>query len=112
MPEPTGTDPEPGPSDEGRDWAVAATNRVVEVVDRIRSTTTQPALTATRGIVYGLLAGICLIALVVFLFLGIFRLLDVVLPGESWSAHLVLGAALCLVGSLLWARRHTSRQGG
>ena len=112
MPEPTGTEPESGPSDEGRDWAVTATDRVVEVVDRIRSVTTQPALTATRGIVYGLLPGICLIALVALLFLGIFRLLDVVIPGESWSAHLVLGSALCLVGSLLWTRRHAGPQGG
>jgi hypothetical protein len=112
MPEPTGTEPEPGPSDAGRDWAVAATDRVVEVVDRIRSVTTQPALTATRGIVYGLLAGICLIALAVLLFLGIFRLLDVVVPGDSWSAHLVLGSALCLVGSLLWTRRHTGTPDG
>jgi hypothetical protein len=36
----------------------------------------------------------------------------VVIPGESWSAHLVLGSALCLVGSLLWTRRHAGPQGG
>ncbi|MBC8194719.1 MAG: hypothetical protein ISR43_06750 [Acidimicrobiia bacterium] len=110
MPDPTGTGPESGTPDEEHDWAVSATDRVVEVVDRIRAVTTQPALTASRGVVYGLLAAICLIVVLVLLLLGIFRLLDVVVPGESWSAHLILGSALCLAGGFLWTRRNTGPQ--
>ncbi|HCV35714.1 MAG: hypothetical protein QF638_03040 [Acidimicrobiales bacterium] len=112
MPKPTDAGQESGPSEEDRDWATTATDRAMEVVARIRSATTQPVLTATRGIIYGLLASICLVAVLVFLLLGIFRLLDVVIPGESWSAHLVFGSAMCLVGCLLWSRRNTGPQSG
>jgi len=98
---------EDGPSDRRRDWAITATDKVVDIVDLIRSTATQPALTATRGIVYGLLATICSVAVLAFLSIGIFRLLDELLPGESWSAYLVLGSLMCLVGGFLWTRRST-----
>ena len=38
------------------DWAGSLVDRIVEVVQRVRSVTTQPAVTVGRGIVYGLVA--------------------------------------------------------
>ncbi len=111
MPDPGGTDTPRDGADDGRDWASLATDRVVDVVDRIRSATTQPAITAARGVVYGLVALICSVAVLVLLVLGIFRLLDVVVPGESWSAHLVTGGLLCAAGGFLWSRRSSGRPG-
>ena len=99
-------------NDEGRsepDWAILIVDRVVDVVQRIRSVTTQPAVTVSRGIVYGLVAGVCLIAASVLVGLGLFRLADLALPGESWAAHLCAGGLFCLLGRLLWSRRSARR---
>ena len=61
--------------------------------------------TCALPIFYGVLGALCLIGAVVLASIGAFRLLDLVLPGESWSAHLVLGGVLCLLGAWLWSRR-------
>ena len=87
------------------DWAGSLVNRIVEVVQRVRSVTTQPAVTASRGIVYGLVASVCLIAALVLVGLGLFRLADLGLPGGSWVVHLGAGGLFCLLGRLLWSRR-------
>ena len=99
-------------NDEGESephWAGSLVDRVVEVVQRIRSVTTQPAVTASRGIVYGLVAAVCLIAALVLVGLGLFRLADLALPGGSWVAHLCAGGLFCLLGRLLWSRRFAGR---
>ena len=91
------------------DWAVLLVNRVVDVVQRIRAVSTQPAVAVSRGIVYGLVAMVCLIAALVLVGLGLFRLADLALPGESWAAHLCAGGLFCLLGRLLWSRRFARR---
>jgi len=88
-----------------RDWATDVVDRVVDVVDAVRRVTVEPALTIARGLVYGLVVLACGLAALVLTGLGLFRLLDVVLPGQSWSAHLALGFLCCALGSLFWSRR-------
>ena len=91
------------------DWAGSLVNRIVEVVQRVRSVTTQPAVTTSRGIVYGLVAAVCLVAASVLVGLGLFRLADLALPGGSWVIHLCAGGLFCLLGRLLWSRRAAGR---
>tara|TARA_B100000686_G_scaffold80925_1_gene87321 strand:- start:8 stop:367 length:360 start_codon:yes stop_codon:yes gene_type:complete len=87
------------------DWATGLVDRFVEGVENIRRITTQPVLTMARGLVYGILVLACVSAALILAGIGLFRLLDVVVPGESWSAHLILGIAFCTLGGLLWSRR-------
>ena len=91
------------------DWAGSLVGRIVEVVQRVRSVTTKPAVTASRGIVYGLVAVVCLVAALVLIGLGLFRLANLVLPGGSWFVHLCAGGLFCLLGRLLWSRRSAGR---
>ncbi len=98
-------DPDPTTGDSGGDWASSAIGRFVEVVDRVRDVTTRPVITVARALVLGLVMACCALAAIVLTGIGLFRLLDVILPGESWSAHLVLGATCCALGALLWSRR-------
>jgi len=95
-------DEDPG---ERSDWATASIDRIVDLVERLRSVTTQPAITATRAIVHGVFVAFCLVAALILASIGTFRLLDVVIPGGSWSAHLVLGATLFALGAWFWSRR-------
>ena len=81
----------PSSDEEPRDLASRATDRIVDAVGTVRSRTTEPLLTATRAIVLGTFIAIAGTAVLALVGIGLFRLLDTALPGESWSAHLVLG---------------------
>tara|TARA_B110000438_G_scaffold303169_1_gene363503 strand:+ start:1589 stop:1921 length:333 start_codon:yes stop_codon:yes gene_type:complete len=87
------------------DWASSLVERFVEVVNQVRNVTTRPIVTLARALVFGLVMVCCAVAALVLIGIGLFRLLDIVLPGESWSAHLALGATCCALGGLLWSRR-------
>jgi hypothetical protein len=87
------------------DWITNLVDRFVDGVESIRRATTRPVLTAARALVYGVVVVACVLGALVLAGLGLFRLLDVVLPGSSWSAHLVLGTTCCALGSILWSRR-------
>lgn len=91
------------------DWTATIVRRFFKVVETARSTTTQPAITASRGVVYGLVFLICLTAVLALTAVGLFRLVNLILPGDSWSAYLVTGALSCLLGGVLWSRRFTDR---
>ena len=87
------------------DWASSLVDRFVNVVEQVRNVTTRPVITLARILVFGVVIVCCLLAALVLTGIGLFRLLDVTLPGESWSAHLVLGAICCALGTVLWSRR-------
>ena len=93
-------DPRPG------DWASSLVDRFINVVEQVRNVTTRPVITLARALVFGVVMVCCLLAALVLTGIGLFRLLDVVLPGDSWSAHLALGAICCALGSVLWYRRN------
>ncbi len=93
------------------DWAKQATDTIVGFVDGVRAKTTGPAITAARGVVYGLLAALLGLGAAVLLSIGLVRALDAYLPdsvfGEThtWAAHLLIGALFSLVGLFLWSKR-------
>jgi len=86
-------------------WEAQITDRFVRAVDRLRARTTQPLLTASRGVVFGLVVIICGLTVLILFSVGIFRLLNNVLPGGSWTAYLVLGGLCCALGAWFWSRR-------
>lgn len=91
----------------GGDWPAQAADKIVDVVGQVRDRTTGPAITAARGVVYGLLAGIlggvCIVLLIIFLV----RLLDTYVVGENntWLAHLIVGVVFSGLGLLAWSKR-------
>ncbi|MBC8364219.1 MAG: hypothetical protein H8E59_04375 [Actinobacteria bacterium] len=101
----TGTPSHDPHDEEPRDLASRVTDHIVDAVGALRSRTTEPLLTATRAIVYGTFVAIAGTAFLALVGIGLFRLLDTALPGESWSAFLALGAACIAAGAWLWSRR-------
>jgi uncharacterized protein YacL len=93
------------PRVDGTDWPKQVTDRVVDVIDQVRTKTTDQAITAARGIVFGTVVAVLGLLIVVLALVGAFRMLDGYLPFETWAAYLLLGAILTLVGLLLWTRR-------
>jgi hypothetical protein len=96
----------PTPASQGTpEWSAQITDRFVETVDRVREATTGPVLKAARGIVYGFVIAVTGVMLLVLLIVALVRVLDIAIPGEVWSAYLVLGLVSCLAGAVAWRRR-------
>ena len=97
-------------------WA----DRIVDIIDRAVSTvrryTTQPLVTGARGIVFGLLAGFGLVAMIVLFLLGLTRGvqegLDSFLPRDAavWISYLVLSGLFLAIGALLMRKRYTEEE--
>jgi hypothetical protein len=86
-------------------WPAQAADLIVDVVDTVRDRTTAPLLTVMRGVVYGTAIVILGITAVVLLIVALVRFVDVWLPGEVWSAYLLLGTLFTIAGLVLWATR-------
>lgn len=109
MSDTTATSPAPGSlsakSLAGDDWPTQAADTIERVVGTIREKTTEPVERVVRVVVYGILAAILGVAALLLAIAALVRVLDVVLPGEVWSAHLLLGAIFTIAGLVLWSKR-------
>ena len=101
----------PGPQAPEHDWPAQAADTIERVVGNVRDKTTGPALTAARGVTYGLFAAIVGIAVLILLIIASIRVIDSYLPdavfGEdhTWAAHAIVGSVLSIAGAVCWARR-------
>jgi tetrahydromethanopterin S-methyltransferase subunit D len=94
-------------------WATDLADTVERVVGDVREKATTPAVHITRGIVFGLLAGILGLVAVTLLIVGATRGLQVLLDfGMSraravYASYLIMGGILCLAGALFLRKRHS-----
>jgi hypothetical protein len=88
------------------DWTTEATDLVERTVAMVRDRTVAPAHTATRAVVYGLLAALVAIPAVVLLILGAFRALVLIEQGYTWAAWVTLGGIFVIAGAFLWTKRN------
>ena len=88
-----------------RDWTVDAVDRIEEVVATVRDKTVVPAQNVTKAVVYGMLTAFFVLTALILASIGVFRLIDVYLPGEVYWAYLVVGGIFVLGGAFCWARR-------
>lgn len=96
----------------GSDWTVQAADTVERVVGGIRDKTTVPLTTVARALVYGLLAAVMGTSVLVLLCIAVVRALDAYLPGEVWSAHLLIGGIFTVAGALLLRKASSDRGAG
>jgi uncharacterized protein YqhQ len=89
----------------GDDWAAQTADSIEQVVGTVRSKTTEPVERVARIVVYGLVAAMLGITVVVLLAVFLVRIIDVYLPGDVWAAHLLVGGIFTLAGLLLWRKR-------
>lgn len=88
------------------DWTTDAADAVERVVSTVRDRAVVPVQSATRAVVFGLLAAFLGVPALVFLVIGAFRLVDNYLPGEVWSAWLLFGGIFVTAGAFLWSKRN------
>jgi hypothetical protein len=89
----------------GRDWAAQITDRIDELIEKVRSQTTDRLVRVARLVVYGLVAAFMGVTALVLGVIGLIRLLDWAIPQEVWLTYLVVGAIFTIVGLFLWSRK-------
>ena len=87
------------------DWTDQVTDLVVDTVDSIRSKTTGPIQNAVRASVYGLVALIVLIPILIAFFAGLVKFLNWAVPGDVWISYLIIATVMWLAGWFMWTRR-------
>jgi uncharacterized membrane protein len=87
------------------DWAAQTADTIDRVVTSIRSKTADPLDRVVRVVVYGVLAAVLGVTVLVLLAIALVRAVDVLIPGEVWSAHLAVGGIFTLAGLFLWTKR-------
>jgi hypothetical protein len=95
------------------DWPVQTTDKIVSVVDTVRSNTSDRLVSVARWVVYGLLAAFMGLTALVLLAIGLVRVAVVYLdninhidPARAvWIAEGGFGAIFTLVGMFLWSKR-------
>jgi hypothetical protein len=98
------------------DWPAQAADTIVRVVGQVRDKTTGPAISASRAVVFGLLAavlGTVLLVVVCILVLrltviGVSSVLDasgLERPGRAvWIAYFIDATLIAIIGLVLWRR--------
>jgi hypothetical protein len=113
---PSTTSPSPAPTAAKApvSWSDQAADTVETIVLTVKDKTTVPLQTAARAVVYGLVAVVLAIILVVAGIVGFVRFADVYLVGWAGEAnggrrvyivYLVLGIVFCAAGFVCWSRR-------
>jgi hypothetical protein len=94
------------------DWPAKAAARVDDLVGIVRDHSTVPILRGAEIAVYGLVAAVLLLVVLVLLSVGVLRLLDAYVFGRRvWASYALLGALFSLAGMFCLARRKP-RPGG
>ncbi len=91
-----------------RDWAAQTADSIDRIIGSVRSKTTTPLERLTRVIVYGALCTILGLVAAVLLAIAAVRALDEAIPGEVWSAHLIIGGIFVAGGLFMWWKRTAS----
>jgi hypothetical protein len=95
-------------------WATEITDKLVSVIDNVRSQTTQKVVYAARGAVFGVLALMLGGVIFVMLLTGVLRalqsLLELVVDWDQavYLSYLILGGVLSIVGWVLFRMRNAA----
>lgn len=93
------------------DWTVGAADTIERVVGEIRDKTAVPLTTVARALVFGLLAAVMGVTVLVLVAVFSVRLVDVYLPGDVWATDLLLGGIFTVLGAFLLRKAVSGRKG-
>ena len=95
-------------------WATETTDKLVSVVDNVRSQTTQKVVYAARGAVFGVIALMLGTVIAIILFAGLLRgtqaLLELAVDWDQavYLSYLIIGALFSLAGLFLFRKRNAA----
>lgn len=98
-------------------WASETTDKLVSLIDNIRSKTTQKLVYAARGAVFGVIALMLGTFISIVGLVGLMRGLQALLElAVGWDravylSYLIIGGILCIIGLLLFRKRNAAADG-
>lgn len=91
---------------EQADWSSRTADQIESAVGVLRDKTVGPLVKVTRAIVYGILALVGLMVVMVLLSIAAIRLLDVyAFENRVWISYFVVGGIMTVLGLLVWKKR-------
>jgi len=84
------------------DWAAQTADTIDRLVGTVRSNTSDRLVSVARLVVFGLLAAIMGTTALVLVAIFLVRFLNAYVPGDVWSAELIVGGLFTLAGLFLW----------
>lgn len=93
------------PTSKPDDWTTALLDRIDDVVDKIRSNTSDRLVRLARLVVVGLLVVIMAISAALLATIAVVRALNEAIPGEVWIVYFLLGAIFTAAGAFMWSQR-------
>lgn len=97
--------------DAGPDWSDEKAGQLVDLIDTVKSRTTDNVVIIARALVYGLVISVLALASVIILIAVLIRMADAYLPigsgvGDAvWAAHAFIGGLLSVLGLGAWMSR-------
>jgi hypothetical protein len=98
-----------GATPAGGDWASETTDRLDQLIAKVRSQTTDRLVSVARLVVFGLLAAVMGGMAAVLLVAAAIRALDELIPQEVWLTYLIVGAIFTGIGLFLWSKKERPR---
>lgn len=98
----------PPPPDD--DWTVEALDRIDDLIEKVRSNSTDRLARLARIVVSGLLIVMMGVTTLVLVTIALVRGLDEAIPGRVWVVYLSLGAILAVAGVFLWSQKSPKPQ--
>lgn len=95
-------------------WATETTDKLVSLIDNVRSQTTQKVVYAARGAVFGVIAAMLGVLIAVIAVVGLMRGLQALLElAVGWDravylSYFIVGALFSLVGVVLFHKRNAA----
>ena len=86
-------------------WPESVADTIVDSVTALRKLAMRPIARIARRIVYGFIAAVLALLILLLAVIGLVRLLDAYLPQEVWLVYAVLGGVFTTAGLLIWSRR-------
>ena len=92
-------------SKKNENWAASITSKFIKTVSQFRSFTTDPIISSSKWIIYGLAVLLCVFTALILFCVAIFKIVDQSIPGGSWLAFILLGLFSCSLGLLIRKRQ-------
>ncbi len=98
----------------GEDWPAGLADRIVNFVEAVRSNTTDRVVWAARMAVYGLVAMVATVAVLILVTIALVRIADAYLPigagvgSATWAAHGFIGLLITVLAFGVWLARSGS----
>ena len=88
-------------NNQNENLTASITNKFIKTVSQFRSFTTDPIISSSKWIIYGLAVLLCIFTALVLFCIAIFKIVDQSIPGGSWLAFILLGSFFCSLGLLI-----------